>query len=107
MNVTETEPRPGARSELPDLITSPAPPRTGASCIPGLIALFLAITAAIGLHLAIAGNEPPFETTVYTQFLCGFLGLTALAGVAQRFWPALRRWMHHTCPIIAALFALL
>lgn len=57
---------------------------------------------SLAIHLAIARKEPPADTQSYA-FLLGavFVLFLALAG-AQNFWPGLRRWMVHMCPILGA-----
>lgn len=78
------------------------------SCLRGLIALIVAIGGGLALHLVVGKNEPlQNETALYTQFLSGALGLTLLAGIAQIFWPALRRWMRESCPLYALGFVVL
>src|SRR5207253_7133979 len=40
-------------------------------------------------------------------FLGIFLGVFLVAAIVQPFWPGSRRWMAHTCPILAAAVLLL
>jgi NitT/TauT family transport system permease protein len=72
-----------------------------------LAAVPVAAAIGIGIHLAVMKNDPEPDTRSYTVFLGGILGLSLLASVAQLFSRALRRWMNHMCPIIAASLGLL
>jgi NitT/TauT family transport system permease protein len=67
------------------------------------------VAAAITLvvHLAISKNEPAVQTTTYTSFLSGFLGLMCVLVVIQNWWEGLRRWLAHMGPIIAATLVFL
>src|SRR5437868_2196963 len=67
-----------------------------------LLAVPLAAAIAIGIHLAVRKNDPEPDTTSWLIFLGTILGLSVLMGVVQLFSSALRRWMAHMCPIIAA-----
>jgi len=79
---------------------SPAPIRT-------LLAVPLAVAVTAAVHLGVSKNEPAPETHSYSLFL-GLVFLAAAVGAGlQPFWPPLRRWMRHICPIIAAAFLLL
>jgi NitT/TauT family transport system permease protein len=72
---------------------------------------FLAVPVTSGLALAVhalaSKNEPPVESRSYTIFLSIVLGLSLAAAVVQMFWPGLRKWMSHMCPILAGAFVLL
>src|SRR5262249_23516637 len=83
-----------------------------------------AAIAALLLHLAISGRQSDLETSIFLYFLgivaaCAFaaaiflylLGIVAAAfgwaaAILQSFLPALRRWMAHTCPILAGAIGL-
>lgn len=67
----------------------------------GITALVITLAIAIGTHLQL--SKPTEAAQVYTRFLGGVLGVTALMAVIQVFWGALRRWMANTCPLLAAL----
>ena len=62
---------------------------------------------ALGVHALVSKNEPPVESRSYTIFLSIVLGLSLAAAVVQMFWPGLRRWMSHMCPILAGALVLL
>ena len=74
-------------------------------------AAFLAVPVttgiALGVHALVSKNEPPVETRSFTIFLCIVLGLSLVAAAVQIFWPGLRKWMTHMCPILAATVVLL
>ncbi|HEY0552223.1 MAG TPA: ABC transporter permease, partial [Verrucomicrobiae bacterium] len=67
-----------------------------------LVAVPLASALGIGLHLAVRKNDPEPNTTCWIMFLAELLGVSVVLGIAQLFSCALRRWMAHMCPIIAA-----
>src|SRR4051812_18314372 len=71
-----------------------------------LLAVPLASAIAIGIHLAVRKNDPEPDTTSWLIFLSSILGLSLVMSVAQLFSCALRRWMAHMCPIIAAALGL-
>jgi NitT/TauT family transport system permease protein len=62
---------------------------------------------ALGVHALVSKNEPPVESRSYTIFLSIVLGLSLAAAVVQIFWPGLRKWMSHMCPILAGALVLL
>jgi NitT/TauT family transport system permease protein len=88
-------------------MASPALPRGLRSQWVTLLVMPAASTIALAVHVFISKQELPAETHAYTLFLCIVLGLGLAAAVVQIFWPALRRWMLHMCPIIAGAIALL
>ena len=72
------------------------------------VASFIIATAlALGVHLAIADEQPPAETRSYTLFLGAILGLTLAGAAVQPFWPALRQWLREMSPIFAGAMLLL
>jgi NitT/TauT family transport system permease protein len=90
-------------------IRATAPQATAASpklCVRTLLAVPIAAAIGIGLHLAVRKNDPEPATTSWIVFLGGILGLSLLMGAVQIFSCALRRWMAHMCPIIAAALGL-
>src|SRR5439155_15458204 len=52
-------------------------------------------------------NEPAPDTRSYSVFLAIILAVSLAVATVQPLRPALRRWMAHTCPIIAAAVLLL
>jgi len=72
-----------------------------------LLAVPGAVGAAIAVHAAVSRHEPPAPTRSYAVFLGAVLALFAGLALAQRGWQALRRWLGHLAPIIAAAFVLL
>ena len=66
-----------------------------------IAAMPVAAAVSLAVHLWAGRNQASSETQLYSLFLGGVLGLSVVAGAAQFGWPALRRWMHHMCPIIA------
>jgi NitT/TauT family transport system permease protein len=80
----------------------------GAGLPPTLLAVVpLATALAMGMHFWAGQNQPSAETHLYFQFLGAVLIVFILAAVVQLGWTALRRWMRHMCPIIAAAIVLL
>lgn len=67
-----------------------------------LIPLPLACVAALAIHFAVKNNDPEPNTTSYAILLGGVLGLGIILSFLQFVSGALRRWMEHMCPIIAA-----
>ncbi len=67
-----------------------------------LLAVPLASSIALAVHLAVSKNQVLPGTFSYSVFL-GIVLISAIgAAVTQPFWSHLRRWMEHLCPIIAA-----
>jgi len=85
-------------------IGSPAASRARART---LLAIPVAASVALAVHLGVSKNQPLPETHSYSVFLGIILGSAGVAAVAQSFWSHLRRWMRHMCPIIAAAVWLL
>lgn len=73
----------------------------------GIVALLIALGIALGVHIAVAKEQPPDETRVYTQFLAGFAGVVLVLSGVQFAWTGLRRWLAHTTPLFAALIVVL
>ena len=78
-----------------------------------LLALPLAASLALAMHLFISGKEPAHtgsseglmpwvESHAYLLLLSGVLTASLGATAVQRLWPGLRRWMRGMCPILAA-----
>jgi NitT/TauT family transport system permease protein len=76
-------------------------------CVRTLLSVPIAAVLAIGLHFAVRKNDPEPDTTSYIIFLSSVLGLAVILDVVQFFSGALRRWMAHMFPIIAASLVLL
>lgn len=73
-----------------------------------MAAVPIAVIIAASVHLwASRSNQTLPETRSYFIFLGIVLGASLVAATGQFVWSALRRWMQHTCPIIAAAFVLL
>jgi NitT/TauT family transport system permease protein len=103
-------------NEAPEVITPVATPTVEASPEKlqklktpwgTLLAVPVATGIAIGTHVFVSKEQLPVEVQSYTTFLGIILGLAVVAGVVQAFWPALRRWMLHMCPILAGAIVLL
>lgn len=97
-------------NEAPVVIAQEATPETDAPAIPrprrtprgALFAVPVTSVMALAVRNFVSKNEIPDESHSYTVFL-GIVLVAAIAALAvQPFWPGLRRWMHETCPIIAA-----
>jgi NitT/TauT family transport system permease protein len=67
-----------------------------------LLAVPVATLVAFAIHFWAAKNQPSFETRHYSLFLSIVLSTAFAVAALQPFWSALRRWMAHMCPIIAA-----
>jgi len=87
-----------------------APPATAPadkSRMRTLLAVPAAAAIGIGIHLVVRKNDPEPDTTSWIIFLASILGVAVLMVVVQYFSCALRRWMAHICPIIAAALGVL
>src|SRR5262245_25988178 len=60
-----------------------------------------------GTHLLIAKKAPRIETHSYMLLFWEIMGVSIVLAIAQRFWPALRKWMRHMWPIFTAAILLL
>ena len=85
-------------------MNSPAAPRAR---VRTLLAIPMAASVALAVHLGVSKSRPLPETHSYSVFLCIVLGSAILAAAVQTFGSHLRRWMGHMCPIIAAAVWLL
>jgi NitT/TauT family transport system permease protein len=65
------------------------------------------VIAAMVVHRIVSRQEPAPDTHSYWVFLGGVLAAALGLSVIQRWSLGLRRWMHDTCPIIAAAVVLL
>ena len=72
-----------------------------------LLPIPLAIALGLAVHWLVSKQELPDDTQLYTKFLGCALGVAVVAAVVQTFWGWLRRWLHDTGPIVAAVFVLL
>jgi NitT/TauT family transport system permease protein len=88
---------------VPGVAAAP-PSKTG---LLSLLAVPVATSIALALHIFVSQKDPPTETHSYTLFLCIALGAGILMAVVQPRWPGLRRWMGNMCPILAAAVLLL
>ena len=77
--------------------------------LPILTFLLVPLTVAIAfaVHLWASREEITANPKRYSIFLAVVMAASLLAGLAQMFSPALRRWMQHMFPIIAATMVLL
>ncbi len=66
------------------------------------MAIPVAALVALGVHLAVAPKELSVNPRPYTSFLAIILGGSLLAGGLKLFMPAVRCWLSHTGPIVAA-----
>jgi NitT/TauT family transport system permease protein len=67
-----------------------------------LLAIPVAASIGLAIHLLVSQKEPRDETHSYTLFLGGVLVVSIVAAIMQPFWRPLRRWMRNMCPIFAA-----
>lgn len=67
-----------------------------------VMAVPVAALIALAVHYSVSSKEPAAETRSYFVLLGSILGASLAGAGLQRFWPGLRRWMAHICPIIAA-----
>jgi len=98
--VKETIPTPASVENVAP--AAPAETPSQKLCARTLLAVPLAAAIGMGIHFAVAKNDPEPDTSSYVILLGVFLALSLMASVAQLFSPALRRWMAHMCAIIAA-----
>lgn len=66
-----------------------------------LAVLPVAILIALGVHLAVGGNEPAVEPRAYTTFLGTILGISLVGLAIRPFWEGLHRWVMHNYPLLA------
>ena len=62
---------------------------------PMQLAVPVASVITFGTHLLIAQNAPPLETRSYMLLFWEIIGVSIVLAIAQKFWPALRKWMRH------------
>src|SRR4029078_12164578 len=74
---------------------------------PMQLAVPVASLITFGTHLLIAPKAPPLETRSYVLLFWEMLGVSIVLSIAQKFWPALRKWMRHIWPIFTAAILLL
>lgn len=67
-----------------------------------ILALPLAVSIVLGLHWAVAKEEPAAQTRNYATFLGAVLGVSVAAAALQFWWTGFRRWLEHMNPIFAA-----
>lgn len=72
-----------------------------------LLALPVAASLALAIHLLISKNEPPADMRSYTLLLCLILGVGVALMLVQPWWQGLRRWMQNMCPILAVAVLIL
>jgi len=98
---------PAPTSEANPIAAAPAKGASPKISFRNLLSVPLACGIGIGIHFAVLKNDPEPDTSSYTIFLVGILGLSLLSSMVQVFSSALRRWMSHMHPIIAAAIGLL
>src|SRR5204863_5020619 len=69
---------------------------------PMQLAVPVASLITFGAHLLIAPKAPPLETHSYMLLFWEIVGVSIVLAIAQRFSPALRKWMRHMWPIFTA-----
>ena len=74
---------------------------------PMQLAVPVASLITFGTHLLIAQKAPPLETHSYMLLFWEIVGVSIVLAIAQKFWPALRKWMRHMWPIFTAAILLL
>ena len=74
---------------------------------PMQLAVPVASVITFGTHLLIAQKAPPTETRSYMLLFWEIVGVSIILAIAQKFWPALRKWMRHMWPIFTAGILLL
>jgi NitT/TauT family transport system permease protein len=98
---------PASPVKATSLTTSSAKAAAPKLSLRNLLSVPVACGIGIGIHFAVLKNDPEPDTSSYTVFLGSILGLSLLLSVTQAFSSALRRWMAHMHPIIAAAVGLL
>src|SRR4026208_1432806 len=74
---------------------------------PMQLAVPVASLITFGTHWLIAQKAPPTETRSYMLLFLELVGVSFILAIAQKFWPALRKWMRHMWPIFTAGILLL
>ena len=82
--------------------TAPSRPYALSTRLQAVLAVPVATSVALAVHLCLSNNELPSEARLYSLFLGGVFGAGIAAAAVQFFWPGLRRWMRNMCPIFAA-----
>jgi NitT/TauT family transport system permease protein len=72
-----------------------------------LLAMPIAATVSLVVHLVVSTKELPVETKSYTILLSAILAGSILLSITQPLWAGLRRWINDLGPIIAATLVLL
>jgi NitT/TauT family transport system permease protein len=71
------------------------------------LAVPIAASVALGVHLLIANREPPIETHSYRLLFGEVIGVSIVLAVIRRFSSGLRRWMQNMWPIFTVAILLL
>jgi NitT/TauT family transport system permease protein len=97
------------RSFSPQPASDLAPAPMAGSSLPWAtqLAVPLAAGVALAIHLWFSANAPVIETHSYNLLFWEVIAVSIILTATQRFWPALRRWMHHMWPIFTAVILLL
>src|SRR6266700_3967788 len=109
MNTSVPETGNSARTDEGNAAHAPNIIRPSASRVaaPTFLAIPVAASVAFAVHLGVSKNQPVPETHSYSMFLGVILVSAFAAAVVQLFWPPLKRWMRHMCPIITAAVLLM
>jgi NitT/TauT family transport system permease protein len=70
------------------------------------LAVPLASLVTLATHLAIAQKAPPLETHSYMLLFWEIIAVSIVLSIAQKFWPALRKWMRHIWPLFSVAILL-
>src|SRR5262249_30689249 len=91
------------------IMNAHAPARADRSQMPWPMQLAVPVASLVtfGTHLVIARKAPPLEIHSYMLLFWEIIGVSIVLAIAQRFWPALRKWMRHMWPIFTAAILLL
>jgi NitT/TauT family transport system permease protein len=107
----------GGPAATPQSITAGAEPESDAirpiaAPVPKLrwrtqLAVPIAALVALGVHLLFSAKTSATETRSYSLLIWEIVAVSIVLCIAQPFWPGLRRWMRHMCPIFTAAILML
>jgi NitT/TauT family transport system permease protein len=72
-----------------------------------MLAVPMAASVALGVHLLIANKESPIETHSYTLLFGEVIGVSIVLAIMRRFSAGLRRWMRDMWPIFTGAIVML